>query len=440
MLHPSKGGPARRLAPPVGQFWSRAPSAARLSADGRWAAFSFGLDDYWELWDRTAPREPRVIVGPRRYPDWPSVGEFTPDGTRFVTLMRDRQLVVYDPATGAPVAPVPAAYATHLRWLDGGQLVGITNCAVSRWEPLAGRLSSWTPLPPDLHGERMHESELSYDGATVAYLARGYKTVAFDPRTGGRRVLADFHHSAALLLVSPDGTLKALNGEGGVRVTNARTGAIVCPPKADRAWYGCAFTPDGRHLLVGSEEHGLAMWDTTTWGSVPLADSVLHKIEHFAFGPNGIVVAVIEYWATPPRTETDFFYEGRSVHTLTLLAWDATTGRQLCKVPLGRVPYWAKDPRTKEDAQALRNVRPTVVAALADCRTVAVGCWEGCVFLIDTATGRVVRTFGPTVPVGPDSTPVLALAPSPCGRYLASGSHAGIFIWDVRPAPGTPQR
>ncbi len=339
-----------------------------------------------------------------------------------------------EPLPLGAVAHSPAAYTTRLRWADDGHLVAVTEAGVARWELRTGRRVSFTPLPPDADDQYWYESELSHDGATVAYWTRKAperKTVALDLRTGARHVLGDEHDPRALLLISPDGTLAALHSTGGVRVVDRHTGTVVRAAAADLAWSGAAFAPDGRHLLVGAKGNGLQMWDTTTWEARPLADSGGSRIEPFAFGPNRIV-AVVERWVRLPSAN-GFDTLGPSEHTQTLIVWDAHSGRQLYQVRLGRVPFWWVDPRPPEVAAALDEVRPRAVAVLTDGRTVAFGSQDGRVFLIDTTTGRIVRTIELPAHAGAARGVVLSLAPSPCGRYLASGSHDNVYIWDLRP-------
>lgn len=428
---PQEGEPFGRFAPPAGHRWPRPPEGGCLSADGRWAAAYFGAERNWELWDRTATREPRLVSVPRGFGGGPCVGAFTPDGTRFVTLGGWGQLAIYDAASGAPADPAPAFMTTRLRWTAGDELVSVTNRAVVRWNPLAGRGLSWKQLPKDVDGDRWFLSELSGDGTTVAFYTRAGASVAVDLRTGTRRQLAA---ERLFPLVAPTDRLVALNSAAGLRIEDAHTGAAVRLPKIEGSWRARGFSADGRQLLVSAEEHGLQLWDTTTWKALPLPDSRFHRVEHFAFGPKGIVVAVLEHWVRRPRENDDHIGGvGLPNHTYTLAAWDTNTGQRLCAVPLGDVPGWIPDPRAPADAEVLSTVRPTAVAALADCRTVAVGSWDDRVLLIDTTTGRVARTFGPTGPRGRAWAPVLALAPSPCGRYLASGAHDSIFVWDVRP-------
>lgn len=91
--------------------------------------------------------------------------------------------------------------------------------------------------------------------------------------------------------ISPDGEVVAAVGVRGLVVWNVRTQTILTesPTKYLTA---VAFTPDGRHLLVGGHDNAVQLWDAATWQPPKMYDWRAGWIDALAVAPDGLTAAV----------------------------------------------------------------------------------------------------------------------------------------------------
>ena len=272
---------------------------------------------------------------------------------------------------------------------------------------------------------------------------------------------------------SPDGTLLAIGGSGGyVQLWNVNTherigsrftgaqgalsvafnhdGTRLASGGADgavRLWrvntlqsagfwftggqnFGVAFSPDGKTLATGNLTDTVQLWDVATHQPIgnPLTGYSI------AFSPNGKILATggydhtVRLWSVPDCTGMATLGHGKPVHSVAFSQSGAILASGSSD---GTVRLW--DMPTQQPAGSLavgQQVRS--VALSPNGKILATGDAtsdsSGSIRLWSVHTHRM-RALLRTSDLGP----VLAVAFSPDGNTLASGSAGGkIRLWDVR--------
>jgi WD40 repeat protein len=95
-------------------------------------------------------------------------------------------------------------------------------------------------------------------------------------------------------------------------VWNAVTGEMVAGPfRGHRGWvYSVAFSPDGQHIVSGSDDHAIRLWNavagkTETSGEVDFTDQSQMNHEGWICGSNGELLMWI-----PPLHRTGLYHPG----------------------------------------------------------------------------------------------------------------------------------
>jgi WD40 repeat protein/tetratricopeptide (TPR) repeat protein len=399
-----------------------------FSPDGRYLATTYNPGVALKVWD--VERRAVAMDDPGGGP----VGSarFSPDSRWIATTHKDGEVLVYDLATGHPRPRwrVPGAWVLDLR-SDGAQIAVLSReqtgstCRIVETE--SGRLVRSIPLRGDSVGVAW-----SPDGATLATPRNDDRKIdLWDATTGARKATLDGHNNFGVgAAFHPAGTLLASNGwegrlwlwdsvlgrswlnlTGRSNLVFSRDGRIVIEreerlttyqvdPALEYRTLGHASSPpldyqrasircDGRMLGVGTER-GVVLWDL-----IQGAELVFLPIElawHTTFEPSGDLLTngTLGVWRWPIRFDPDRGeYRIGPPHPLPLpgsACWIAEDRR-------GRTVAVANT----GVAHVLTPEREFQVGPLDDCRAVAV---------------------------------------SPDGEWLATGSHGGngAQVWRVRDA------
>ncbi len=240
---------------------------------------------------------------------------------------------------------------------------------------------------------------------------------------------------------SPDGKTLVLNGPHGLHLWDpggrrqSRAMLVPGPAMVPSPPGSAAFSPDGRLLAAGYDDHKVRLWDPATGKqrSDPLRIDGAGGSQ-VAFHPDGKVLATatekaIQFW--DPAT-------GRLLHTepypgwVMCLAYSPDGAHLALGDYQGQVWLWptSPGPASARDGRRLLGHRLTVSAIAFDPRpgaaTVATASRDGTVRFWDVATGR--PRGRPRV----HAQEVGAMAWGPDGRWLLTGSNdLTAQLWDA---------
>lgn len=330
---------------------------------------------------------------------------FNPAGTRLVSVDDDGGMMLWDVATGQRLS----ANYEHLGTLNGLTFRTDGNLAV--W----GGGTAWT-LQPTTQG--LLNTTHIYSGTILAaspagdWLAvyRPYRMALWDAHTGAHaqtlegeakdpfveyywegEIFRGFHSAA----FSPDGKQLVTVGTGGAWLYETQTGRLRQQWPGNNA-YGAVFSADGQWLATNLD----VQMQTPYVREVLTGKDVFGPTQelggdylHYAFSPDKRWFATLSaFWDAPFQLEL----------------WDTATHQVFMRLPFSK------------------EVALTSLAFSPDARLLALGQANGQIFLIDTATFKVVATL-----TGHRGS-VKYLAFSADGFRLVSGSDDGtVRFWGL---------
>ena len=244
------------------------------------------------------------------------------------------------------------------------------------------------------------------------------------------------------IVYSSDGTRLAVASSIGIWIYNANTFAEVALFTGHTKVNSVAFSPDGKTLASGSDDHTVRLWDVRTGELLHTLEEHTYLVLSVAFSPDGKTLAssdggnTIRLWDTHTfqllhtlSTRGSHFFPGQSgwVYSVafspdgktlasgsrneSIRLWDVSTGKRL--VSTGGHEWGVKS-----------------VALSSDGVTLASGDGDGYVRLWGARTGKHWQTLG-RHQIGA-YTGVNSVAFSPGGEILASGGNDNkIKLWDA---------
>jgi WD40 repeat protein/tRNA A-37 threonylcarbamoyl transferase component Bud32/Flp pilus assembly protein TadD len=306
----AQNGPHSSIDPHNSGNWPVGVGVGQFSRDGsRFVSASGGnVARVWQV------QTGQPISGPMSHNGQVLSTQFSPDGTSVVTASEDGTARVWNASTGHPLTP-PIRHAGEV-WFaqfspDGRRIVTACKDQTARvWDATTGE-----PLTPPLqHHSPVRCARFSPDGAKIVTAAE-HDARIWDA-TNGKLLGEPLKHNDNFIVFSaqfsPDGQRIATAGwDYTARLWNARTGQPLGQPLKHNNWVASAqFSPDGQRLVTASFDNTARIWDAHT--GQPLTEPLKHN-----------------YWVYSAQ----FSPEGQSVLTASsdgvARIWDARTGQPL---------------------------------------------------------------------------------------------------------------
>jgi WD40 repeat protein len=202
-------------------------------------------------------------------------------------------------------------------------------------------------------------------------------------------------------LASGGGTEAGLPGAGEVRLWDAASGKDLQTLPAPAPVKALAFGPDGR-LAAGCADGTVKRWDAA--GKELPALKHAAQVHAVAFSPDGALLACGDGEIAPGRTSAGQvkvwdFQDGREVLTLkghpgpVVGVAFAPDGKRLFSADaLGNVKFWDAAARGTAEALSTRQLSPFPLGPLAAGKRLFVGSPAGTLYVMNPATGGLVRT------------------------------------------------
>jgi WD40 repeat protein len=381
--------------------WVRACSAL-----GNATIISGGYDSTLKTWDYESYRERIDLLG---HDDAISFATFSRDGTKVVTAARDRKAIVWDVATGQPLATLDEGHeflTSSARFFGPGDdrlLTSAGDGTTIVWSLSTGAQVARYPgtgsnavaaLAPD-------KQWIATGSSTNEVLIWDVTQPSDNPQpqrlTGHAAMVTCAAFTvldADLLLFTGDATGAGILWKRNAALETWQQDKFIAGHHNGFTIAAAQFTPDGKRLLTAGADHQVKQWDTATGRELP--DSALEHAD---------AVRLLEL--TP---------DGRSAVTVTavdektqlLQAWNLATRA-------------VKSLRLDDAVQGLSISPDGQFVAIGDTNP------ENTVWRWNLATGELTRFW----PRGRLSATVWGLAWSPQGQQLLTvgGNHA--HLWDV---------
>jgi WD40 repeat protein len=442
---------------------------AAFTPDGRFFGTG-GEDGTIRLWNRGSGQLVRALLAHKANVSslaWSRAGAMlTSGGSQFETLL------LWDAETGRLVRVLDASLPTasgYLSWSPDGRTLA---CTQSNYVAIYDVATGKKLRQLKGHTGYVECHDWSPDSKTLATASRDRTVRLWDIATGGETGKLEGHTDEILAVAwSPSGNILASSGKDKhVRLWDPRTGT----PKGSLEIPGpsCGLTWSVEKAVPPSPKVPVHVWEPEPGRFLRIALGSNNR--HSLLSPDGNMVTYVDAsgfgfqvvssgnvaysrrWGPSVRSKPAWSpnqgkiaaYDVGSPACLRI--WETTTGKQLSSSQLTLYSFvglaWSPDGTTlaasSRDRELMRllpvggdgpivNIKDLKGSVWAeawspDSQTVAYICDDRTVRLCDRATARIIHTLE-----GHKEGRVLALAYSPDGKTLASGSGESVRIWDV---------
>jgi RNA polymerase sigma factor (sigma-70 family) len=400
-----------------------------------------GLATDINLWDVPSRKLLRRISGPNVLSTMHVA--FSPDGSMLAGTNRNKDVVIWETATGKEICTFPCQPVTRMSAFspDSRTLAVASNHGtITLWDVATGKLLPASAEP--IIG--VFNLRFVDDGRRL--LGAADRTLAWNVAAASevRGYAAAPAHSGQFL-VSPDerqmATLRTQGTDHAIDLWNASSGELIRTFPGKAQFWPAAFTPDSRRIVASDTNKEIHVFDVTTGDKLGTLIGHSGSPSRLVVSPDGRRLAsatgagragdFVRLW------DLDAFREARRLEPRGLAVFDmafSADGRFLVAAggtnpggagDRGEIRIWDVDSGREVRSIAGDSGYVDCVAFSPDGKTIAAASFSA-FRLWETATGTERHRF-----IGHTGA-VHALAFSPDGRTIAASSpDAPVYLWDI---------